>query len=115
MYLPLPGIAMKVKVKVAQSCRLNATLYSLWNSPSQNTGVGSLSLLQGTFPTQGLNPGFLHYRQILYPLSHKGSHSKTIKLSFLFNSKLSPRFDSAPVYMETELSVTLLNRNLKSY
>ena len=29
---------------------------SPWNSPGQNTGVGSLSLLQGTFPTQGLNP-----------------------------------------------------------
>ena len=31
------------------------TLYSLWNSPGQNTGVGSLSLLQGIFPTQGSN------------------------------------------------------------
>ena len=31
--------------------------YSPWNSPGQNTGVGSLSLLQGIFPTQGLNPG----------------------------------------------------------
>ena len=30
---------------------------SLWNSPGQNTGVGTLSLLQGIFPTQGLNPG----------------------------------------------------------
>ena len=39
----------------------------------QNTGVGSLSLFQGIFPTQGLNPGLLHCRQILYPLSHKGS------------------------------------------
>ena len=29
-------------------------LYLLWNSPGQNTGVGSLSLLQGIFPTQGL-------------------------------------------------------------
>ena len=28
-----------------------------WNSPGQNTGVGSLSLLQGIFPTQGSNPG----------------------------------------------------------
>ena len=35
-------------------------LYSPWNSPGQNTGVGSLSLLQGIFPTQGLNPGLLH-------------------------------------------------------
>ena len=48
-------------------------LYSPWNSPGQNTGVGSLSLLQGIFPTQGLNPDFLHCRWILYHLSHKGS------------------------------------------
>ena len=48
-------------------------LYCLWNSPGQNTGVGSLSLLQGIFPTQGSNPGLPHCRQILYQLSHKGS------------------------------------------
>jgi len=35
--------------------------------------VGSLSLLQGIFPTQGLNPGLLHCRWILYQLSHKES------------------------------------------
>ena len=34
---------------------------------------GSLSLLQGIFPTQGSNPGLLHCRWILYHLSHKGS------------------------------------------
>ena len=45
-------------------------LYSPWNSPGQNTGVGSFSLLQGIFPTQGLNPGLLHCRQILYQLSY---------------------------------------------
>ena len=49
-------------------------LYSLWNSPGQNTGVGSHSLLQGIFPSQGLNPG-LHCRKILYQLGHKGSPS----------------------------------------
>ena len=48
-------------------------LYSSWNSLAQNTGVGSLSFLQGIFPTQGLNPGLPHCRQILYQLSHKGS------------------------------------------
>ena len=47
--------------------------YSPWNSPGQNTGVDSLSLLQGIFPTQGLNPGLPHCRWILYQLSHKGS------------------------------------------
>ena len=48
-------------------------LYSPWNSPGQNTGVGSFSLLQGIFQTQGSNPGLPHCRQILYQLSHKGS------------------------------------------
>ena len=48
-------------------------LQSPWNSPGQNTGVGSLSLLQGIFPTQDLNPGLPHCRWILYQLSHKGS------------------------------------------
>ena len=48
-------------------------LYSPWNSPGQNTGVGSLFLLQGIFPTQGLNPGLPHCRWILYQLGHKGS------------------------------------------
>ena len=46
-------------------------LYSPWNSPGQNTGVGSLFLLQGIFPTQGSNPGPLHCRRILYQLNHK--------------------------------------------
>ena len=44
-----------------------------FSRPGQNTRVGSLSLLQGIFPTQGSNPGLPHCRQILYQLSHKGS------------------------------------------
>ena len=43
------------------------------DSPVKNTGVGSHSLFQGIFPTQGLNPGLLHCRQIPYHLSHQGS------------------------------------------
>ena len=45
-------------------------LLCLWNSPGKNTGVGCHSLLQGIFLNQGLNPGLLHCRQILYHLSH---------------------------------------------
>ena len=48
-------------------------LYSPWNSLGQNTEVGSPSLFQGIFPTQGSNPGLQHCRWILYHLSHKGS------------------------------------------
>ena len=64
----------KVKVLVAQLCPTLCNPID-WNSPrnspGQNTEVGSLSLLQGIFPTQGLNPGLQHCRRILYQLSHK--------------------------------------------
>ena len=46
---------------------------SPWNSPGRNIGVGRFSLLQGTFPTQGSNPGLQHCRWNLYQLSHRGS------------------------------------------
>ena len=48
-------------------------LHSPWNSPGQNTRVGSLSLLQEIFPTQGWNPDLLHCKLILYQPSHQGS------------------------------------------
>ena len=57
-------------------------IHSPWNSPGQNTGVGSLSLFQGIFPTQISNLGLLHCRQTLYPLSHQGSHLVAKVLEF---------------------------------
>ena len=66
----------EVKVKVTQPCPTLSDpmdYTSPWNSPGQNTGVGSLSLLWGILPTQGLNPGLPHCGWILYQLSHKGS------------------------------------------
>ena len=47
--------------------------YSPWNSPGLDSGVGSLSLLQGIFPTQVSNPGLPHCRWIIYQMSHHGS------------------------------------------
>ena len=58
---------------VVSDCLQPHGLYSPWTSLGQNTGVNSLSLLQGIFPTQGLNPGLPHCRQVLYQLSHKRS------------------------------------------
>ena len=62
-------------MKVAQLCLTfcNTLGYSPWNSPGQNNGVGSLSFLQGIFPTQKSNWGLLHCRQILYQLSYQRS------------------------------------------
>ena len=62
----------EVKVKVMSVSLWPHRLYSPWNSPGQDTGVGSLSLLQGIFPTQGSNLGLMHCRQILYQLNNKG-------------------------------------------
>ena len=50
-----------------------------WDSPGKNVGVGSLSLLQAIFLTQGLDPGVLHYRRVLHHLIHQGSLKLTHK------------------------------------
>ena len=55
-------------------------LYSPWDSLGQNTRVGSLSFLQGIFPTLGSNPGLSRYRQILYQPSHKRSTFTALKI-----------------------------------
>ena len=62
-------------------------IFSPWNSPGQNTGVGSLSLLQGIFPPRGLNPGLPHCRQIIYQLSHKGSPRILEWVAYPFSSR----------------------------
>ena len=58
---------------------------SLWNSLGKNTGVSSLSLLQGIFPTQGSNPGLPCGRWILSPAEPQGKPENTGvgSLSFL--------------------------------
>ena len=74
----------EVKVKVAQACPtlcnpMDETVHGIL----QARILGSLSLLQGIFPTQGPNPGLLHCRQILHCLSHKSKLSQIL----LFASK----------------------------
>ena len=76
---PWPA-SSKEKVLVAQSCpTLCDPKDSPWIVPlsigfsGQNTGVGSLSLLQGIFPIPGSDPGLRHCRQILYRLCHQRS------------------------------------------
>ena len=64
--LPNPGIEPRSPTLQADS------LLSEPPGKPKNTGVDSLSLLQGIFPTQELNRGFLHCRWILYQLSYQG-------------------------------------------
>ena len=98
---------------VVSSSLLPHGLYSPWNFLGQNTGMGSLSLLQGIFPTQGLNSGLLHCRQILYQLSHKGSPRTLEWVAYPFSNSLpdpgieprSPALQAA--YLPTELQLWL--------
>ena len=80
-------------MKVTQLCLTLRPhgLYSPWNSPGWNTGVGSLSLLQGPFPTQGLKPGVPHCRRILYQLSHQGSPRILEWVAYPFSGYSQPR------------------------
>ena len=73
----------KVKSKVAQSCPTlcdpmncslpGSSIHGIFQA--RVLGVDWHFLLQGIFPTQGLNPGLPHYRQMLYCLSHQGSQN----------------------------------------
>ena len=75
-----------VKVPVTQSCPTLATPWTVAHRAPlstgfsrKNTGVGCHSLLQRIFPTHRSNLGLLHYRQIVYHLSHQGSPTSSIK------------------------------------
>ena len=81
--LPNPGIEPRSPELQADS------LPSEPLGKSKNTGVGSLSLLQGIFPTQELNQGLLHCRRILYQLSYQESpESNRVGLKFWLHCSL---------------------------
>ena len=103
-------------------------LYCPWNSPGQNTRVGSSSFLQNIFPTQGSNPGLLHCRQILYKLSHQESPEEgiskqkenlgswirrinSIKMSMLL--KVIFRFNAIPIKIRKTFFTDIKKNSLK--
>ena len=94
-------------------------LYSPWKSPGQNTGVRSLSLLQEIVPTQGLNPGLPHCRQIRYQLSHKGSPRILERVDYPFSRGLpDPGIELGSPALQadclpTELSLTVTWKHFK--
>jgi len=81
----------KWKVKATQTCPTLCEPWIVWparflcprNSPGKNTGVGSHSLQQGIFLTQGSNLSLLHCRQILYYLNHQGDRKIVVITIYL--------------------------------
>ena len=97
-------------------------LYSPWNSLGQNTEVGSLSLLQGIFPTQGLNPGLLPWGQIVYHLSYQGSIKMEMQYFSCFPCSHKPLSHYRRILNELSFKCTALsfqiahlNGNLRTY
>ena len=82
----------------------------------ENTEVGSLSLLQGISPIQGLNPGLPHYRCILHQLSHKGSPRilEWIAYPFSSGSSQSRNQTGSPALQANSLPTELSGKPLKS-
>ena len=86
-------LLLNVLCLVAQSCPTlcipmdcslpGSSVYG--DSPRKNTGVGCPALLQGIFPAQGLNPGLLHHKGVLYRLSHQGSPRILEWVAYLFS------------------------------
>ena len=88
-------------------------LYSPWNSPGQNAGVGSLSVLQKIFPTQGLNWGLPRCGKNLYQLNHKGNPRILEWVVYPFSSRSSrPRNRSGVSYIAVDSLPTELSGNL---
>ena len=92
-----------------------------WNPPGQNTGVGTLSLLQGFLPTQGSNLGLPHCRWILYQLRHNGSPRIQEWVAYPFSSGSSPprnqtgshalQADSLPIEL-SEKPIEMISYNI---
>ena len=83
-----------VSVQVAQSFRLfetPRTIHRLWNSPGQNTGVDSHSLLQGIFPTQGSNPGLPHWQADSLPGEPPGKPLQDMRCGQKYNKFLKSK------------------------
>ena len=75
-------------------------LYSPWNSSGQNTGVVSLSLLQGIFPTRASNPALPYCRCILYQLSLMRDRGKQKILQNEVTTTLTHQWEKCPAYSE---------------
>ena len=87
--VPLETKFKKWNWKLLSRVRLFVTPGTIQSMEFFRPGLGSLSLLQGIFPTQGSTPGLLHCRQILYQLSHKGSPRILEWVAYPFSSRSS--------------------------
>ena len=108
----------KIKSIQIRKEEVKLTLFSDYMITSKNTGVGSHSVLQGIFLTQGSNPGLPHYRQILYHMSHQGrlilylenpKDQKTVRINEFLNMQSSNSIYQLSFYVD----LNYLERDIK--
>ena len=106
--LPNPGIKPRSPILQADSLPAETP------GKPKNTGVGSLSLLQGIFPAQESNWGLLHCRWILYQLSYQGS--PFLRVSLCICSVLYMLSSFFPIYhfISSEMLSTVVNYSMTS-
>ena len=105
-YLCMLSLQSCIKVKLLSCptlCDPTDRLLCPWDFPGNSTGVDCHFLLQGIFPTQGLNPGLLHCRQTLYRLSHQGSQSCMVHGKCSVNVYWTPMWTGVLVSMGLSL------------
>ena len=96
-FLSLVVVQLLSSVRLLQPHGLQPTrLLCPWDSPGKNTGVDCHFLLQGIFPTQELNPGLLHCRQIFYQLNYQGSPISIMLLLLLLSRFSRVRLCATP-------------------
>ena len=106
MPCPPPGDLPKPEIKSRSPALQVDSLPSELPGKPKNTGLGSLSLLQGIFPTQELNQGLLHCRRILYQLRYQGNDVQIQSLETQCQpSKAQPKTPELDLCVTTFLSV----------
>ena len=112
-------LAWRHGVKVSQSCPTLCDLMAYTVHEILQTiileWVASRSLLQGIFPTQGLNPGLPHCRWILYHMSHQGSPRILEWVAYPFSSRSAEPSNRIKVSCIVEGFFTSLAKRKDSY
>ena len=104
-----PGQKVKAQEKVAQSCPTlcdHTDLYSPWDSPGQNPGVGTLSLLQGNLPNLGTEPRSPTLQADSFQLGHQGSPRILEWVAYPFSMGSSQPRDQNPPVIPHSLSLS---------
>ena len=125
LLLLIASFYIREKVKVSRSVTSNSLrphglqptrLLRPWDFPGNSTGVGRHFLLQGIFPTQGSNPGLLHYRQMLYKIVDSSVQIFSIFYDYFLAKRVQLFLVLKFVLLETCLFVYMvINTNFTFY